>query len=92
MKPWNEAFSNDLVLLSEEVAELLKVSVSTVEKLAVSQSLPAFRIANEWRFRPRDVEIWIHSQVHAAHCSKDGKAWDRDEGNKQLNELDPLIP
>lgn len=42
-----------------DVAKLLGVSETTVEKLANEGWLPAYKLQGQWRFRRTDVERWI---------------------------------
>jgi excisionase family DNA binding protein len=50
--------TRDEVLTASEVAELLKMPVSTVYELARRGELPASRLGRTWRFlRPRLEEV-----------------------------------
>ena len=52
------------LLTQDEAAELLKLSVRTVERLRVTGSGPKFlKIRNSVRYRLSDVEAWIASRV-----------------------------
>ena len=52
------------LLTQDEVAEYLKLSVRTVERLRVSGTGPKFlRILGSIRYRPSDVEAWQASRV-----------------------------
>jgi excisionase family DNA binding protein len=47
--------SDDIVLNSREVAEILDCSPDTVNELARKSVLPAFKKGRQWRFRKRDI-------------------------------------
>ena len=52
------------LLTQDEAAELLKLSVRTVERLRVSGAGPKFlKIRHSVRYRPSDVEAWLKSRV-----------------------------
>jgi excisionase family DNA binding protein len=52
------------LLTQDEAAELLKLSVRTVERLRVSGAGPKFlKIRNSVRYRQSDVEAWVVSRV-----------------------------
>ncbi|MAN53113.1 MULTISPECIES: helix-turn-helix domain-containing protein [unclassified Marinimicrobium] len=54
------------VITLKEVAEFLKVHERTVYRLAAKGEIPAFKVANSWRFRRQDIERWIDQQTHSA--------------------------
>jgi excisionase family DNA binding protein len=43
------------ILTTREVAELLKLHPKTVNKLAKSGRVPAYRIGRQWRFRKSEI-------------------------------------
>jgi len=52
------------LLTQDEVADQLKLSVRTVERLRVSGTGPKFlRILRSIRYRPSDVEAWQTSRI-----------------------------
>jgi excisionase family DNA binding protein len=52
------------LLTQDEAAELLKLSVRTLERLRVTSGGPKFlKIRNSVRYRQSDVEAWIASRV-----------------------------
>ena len=52
------------LLTQNEAAELLKLSVRTVERLRVTGTGPKFlKIRNSVRYRPADVEAWLASRT-----------------------------
>jgi excisionase family DNA binding protein len=55
------------LLTQDEAAELLKLSVRTVERLRVSGRGPKFlKIFRSVRYRPADVEQWLASRVRGS--------------------------
>jgi excisionase family DNA binding protein len=53
----------DPLLRASAVAELLDVSVSTVERLARAKKLRAVRVEGQWRFLADDVDAYIAAQT-----------------------------
>ena len=52
------------LLTQDEAADLLKLSVRTVERLRVTGAGPKFlKIRNSVRYRPADVEAWLASRI-----------------------------
>ena len=52
------------LLTQDEAAELLKLSVRTVERLRVSGRGPKFlKILRSVRYRPADVEAWLAARI-----------------------------
>lgn len=49
-------------LTIEEVAEYLRLPLSTVYKLAQDKKLPGFKVGKHWRFRKEAFEQWIKAQ------------------------------
>ena len=47
--------TEDSLLNSREVAEILDCSPDTVNELARKSVLPAFKKGRQWRFRKRDI-------------------------------------
>ena len=45
-----------------EVAAYLNVNEKTVYRLVQRRELPGFKVAGAWRFRPEDIEGWVHTQ------------------------------
>jgi excisionase family DNA binding protein len=55
------------LLTQDEAAELLKLSVRTVERLRVSGTGPKFlKIRNSVRYRLEDVQSWIVSRLRGS--------------------------
>lgn len=49
-------------LTVEEVAEYLRLPLSTVYKLAQDKKLPGFKVGKHWRFRKKAFQEWIKEQ------------------------------
>ncbi|MDR3573068.1 MAG: helix-turn-helix domain-containing protein [Anaerolineaceae bacterium] len=49
-------------LTVEEVAEYLRLPLSTVYKLAQDNRLPGFKVGKHWRFRYDTIQNWIKAQ------------------------------
>ena len=46
-------------LTTEEVLDYLQVNLRTVYRLIKSKKLPATRVGRQWRFRRRDLDVWL---------------------------------
>ncbi len=49
------------IVTAKEVARYLRISESTVYKLAVNGELPAFKVGDSWRFYLEEIEEMIKS-------------------------------
>jgi excisionase family DNA binding protein len=49
-------------LTVKQVAQRLSVNNRTIYRLVQSGGLPAFKVANVWRFPERDFDSWIEGQ------------------------------
>lgn len=49
-------------LTSHEVAEYLRIPLSTVYKLTQDQKLPAFKVGKHWRYKKSSIQAWIDLQ------------------------------
>ena len=49
-------------LTSVEVAEYLRIPLSTVYKLTQDQKLPAFKVGKHWRYKRSSIQSWIDEQ------------------------------
>lgn len=52
----------DEILKLPEVASLLKVAEKTVYTMAQRAEIPAFKVRGQWRFKRRDIDVWIEQQ------------------------------
>src|SRR3954453_8719873 len=49
-------------LTTEEVLEYLQVNLRTVYRLIKAGQIPGGRVGRQWRFRKRDIDVWLESQ------------------------------
>ena len=47
------------LLTIDELAKYLKISKHTIYKMLEKGEIPAFKIANQWRFKRSDIDEWI---------------------------------
>ncbi len=59
------------VLEPKEVAQLLKVSVRTVVRLAERGEIVAFKVGDLWRFHRADVDAYIEEQKRKQQQKKE---------------------
>lgn len=52
----------EVLLTAEQVADYLKVDKFTVYRLVAQKKLPAFKVGNQWRFKPKLIEAWLMNQ------------------------------
>ncbi len=53
-------------LTAEEVAEYLRLPLSTVYKLVQDKRLPGFKVGKHWRFRSESIQKWVKEQEEKA--------------------------
>ena len=53
---------DDSFLTTEEVLEYLQVNLRTVYRLIKAGKIPAVRVGRQWRFRKRDIDVWLETQ------------------------------
>jgi len=58
-------------LTAEEVAECLRLPLSTVYKLVQDSRLPGFKVGKHWRFRRETFELWIKNQERLNKATTD---------------------
>lgn len=56
--------SNDIMTI-DELAEYLKISKSTLYKLAVENKVPGQKIGKRWRFRKVAIDRWLDEKPRA---------------------------
>ena len=49
----------DEIMTMDELAEYLKISKSTLYKLAVENKLPGTKIGKRWRFHKEAIDEWV---------------------------------
>jgi excisionase family DNA binding protein len=50
------------IMTIEECAKYLKISLSTLYKLAQVGKIPAFKLSGQWRFKKDLIDEWIHQE------------------------------
>lgn len=53
------------ILTIEELAEYLKISKSTLYKLAQDGKLPGQKVGRHWRFHKDGIDVWIKGHTNA---------------------------
>lgn len=48
-----------MVLTIPDVAKILQVSEKTIMRMLQDESIPGFKVANQWRFHPEDFDNWL---------------------------------
>jgi excisionase family DNA binding protein len=46
-------------LTTDEVLDYLNINLRTIYRLIKAGKIPAVRIGRQWRFRKRDIELWL---------------------------------
>jgi excisionase family DNA binding protein len=60
-----EGLMDSEFLTAEEVAEYLRLPLSTVYKLVQDKKLPGFKVGKHWRFRREAFQEWIKQKENA---------------------------
>jgi excisionase family DNA binding protein len=68
--PSIEVLPFEPLLDSEEAALLLKIDDKTLQALARSGQVPAFRIGKLWRFRASELDKWVRSRISCGNHSR----------------------
>ena len=53
------AVKRDKIMTMDDLAEYLKISKSTLYKLAVENKLPGTKIGKRWRFHKDAIDAWV---------------------------------
>jgi excisionase family DNA binding protein len=61
------------VLTIEEIADYLKVSKSTLYKLAQEGKVPAQKVGRHWRFHRETIDRWLGERENESVTSSSGK-------------------
>jgi len=67
----------DDIMTMDELAEYLKISKSTLYKLAQADKLPGQKIGKRWRFHKDAVDAWVKHGLGG--ISRDSRDKDRQE-------------
>jgi excisionase family DNA binding protein len=60
--------TDDNFLTTEEVLDYLQVNLRTIYRLIKAGKIPATRVGRQWRFRRKDLDVWLRTQ----HSKSDG--------------------
>ena len=55
------AAKRDEIMTMDELAEYLKISKSTLYKLATDNKLPGTKIGKRWRFHKDAIDRWVQN-------------------------------
>ncbi|HDD36536.1 MAG TPA: DNA-binding protein [Archaeoglobus veneficus] len=58
------------IMTLEETAKYLRIGKSTLYKMAREGEVPAIKIANQWRFRKRDIDKWLEERIKGTFSKK----------------------
>jgi len=50
------------LLTLAEAAELLQVSIRTLQRMIRSKKLPAFKVGGQWRIRESQLQQWVEQR------------------------------
>lgn len=50
------------LLTIDELASYLKISKHTLYKMVEKGKIPALKVANQWRFKKEDINMWLEKQ------------------------------
>ena len=64
---------HDEILTMDELAAYLKLSKSTLYKLAVDEKLPGQKIGKRWRFHQDAIDEWVKSGTGTVAYHKTGR-------------------
>jgi PTS system nitrogen regulatory IIA component len=62
---------SDDILTIKQLSEYLMVSEKTIYRMLEKNILPAIRVGGQWRFRKKDIDSWIDSQVRKVEIDGD---------------------
>jgi len=68
------ASKRDEIMTMDELAEYLKISKSTLYKLAQVNKLPGQKIGKRWRFHKDAVDAWVKHGLGNPPHSSDNRA------------------
>jgi excisionase family DNA binding protein len=66
----------ETILTAKELSQFLKLSESTIYKLAVSGEIPAFKVGDSWRFELEEIQKMIRdskTRVRRKDSPEDGE-------------------
>lgn len=65
------ATRRDNIMTMDELAEYLKISKSTLYKLATDNKLPGQKIGKRWRFHKDAVDAWVKHGLNPERIGTD---------------------
>jgi excisionase family DNA binding protein len=63
--------SGDIIFTIQELAEYLKISRSTLYKLAQNGKIPGQKVGRHWRFRKKGIDRWLENNNSAKSFSSE---------------------
>ena len=54
---------SDDILTMHELAAYLKLNEKTAYRLAAQGEIPGFKVGGSWRFRRKEIDIWIDKNI-----------------------------
>ena len=63
--------SDDSFLTTEEVLGYLKINLRTVYRLIEAGKIPAIRVGRQWRFRRKDIDVWLNAHGASVRNTSD---------------------
>ena len=58
------------IMTLEETAKYLRIGKSTLYKMVREREVPAIKIADQWRFRKRDIDKWLEGRIKGTFSKK----------------------
>jgi excisionase family DNA binding protein len=65
-------FDQIRLLTLAEAAQLLQVSIRTLQRMIRSKKLPAFKVGGQWRIRESQLQQWIEHRESSGVAEDDG--------------------
>jgi excisionase family DNA binding protein len=65
-----------------ETAQYLRVSLSSLYKLAQEGRIPCQKVGRHWRFRREAIDRWLEQSNPNLHKIKVDESFDTEKGNK----------
>ncbi len=55
--------NRDKIFTIRELSEYLKISTSTLYKLAQEGKIPGQKVGRHWRFRKKAIDSWLENKI-----------------------------
>ena len=75
------------IVTAKEISQYLKLSESTVYKLASAGELPGFKIGDSWRFDMDLIVSMIHTAIETTMKSKDEPSFQPHKGQEIIRRV-----